>query len=100
MKTSGKNKKKLADIEGNVDISAVNFTKTNVYYVKRNDDGTKGIYKIGFKKNEETKLIDIEGFITKINVNNNYIYYPDLNEDGEIQMCRVKLNGEMNKEVL
>lgn len=100
MKTSGKNKKKLADIEGNIDVSAVNFTKTNVYYVKRDENGKTGLYKIGINGKKEIKLVDIEGFTTKINISNSYIYYPDLNKDGEIQMYRVKLNGKTDKEML
>lgn len=100
MKINGKNKKKISNIEGNVDVSAVNFTQKNAYYAKENIDGITGIYKIGLNGKSEIKLVDLEGFTTKININNNYIYYPDLNDNGEIQMYRVKLNGKTEKEIL
>ena len=100
IKVNGKSKNKITEIKGNVDASAVNFTKANVYYTKRNEDGTTGIYKIGLNGKDETKLVDLQGFTTKININNNYMYYPDLNENGETQMFRIKLNGKAQREML
>ena len=99
MKINGKNKKKIADINGYVDISTINFTNLQVYYLKKDTEGKCAIYKIDLKTKKESKIVDLNGFTTKINVMDKYIYYPDINDNGDVEVYRVKTNGK-NKEVI
>lgn len=99
MKTNGKNKKKIADITGSINEDIINFTEDAVYYAKRDENLNIAIYKMNLNGKSETKVVDIKGYITNINVHDNWIYYPDENDDGDVQMFRIKVNGE-NKEEL
>ena len=49
---------------------------------------------MNLKKKEENKVIDVKGYVTYINIIDNWIYYPDLNEQGNDEMFRIKTNGE------
>ena len=57
--TNGKNKNKIADISGLVDLSTINFSKNGIYYAKRNELGELGIYKLKLNGQSETKIVDI-----------------------------------------
>lgn len=94
MNTNGKNKKEIAKIDGNIDISTINFTKTEVYYLKFNEDDEYEIFKMDLKGKKETKIVDIKGYTTKININDNWLYYPDEDDNGNVQMYRIKTNGK------
>lgn len=99
MKTNGKNKKKIADINETIDLSIVNFTNSEVYYVKKNENLETAIYKMDLKGKKEEKLVDIKGYATSINIQNDWIYYPDQDDEGNVQMFRIKTNGD-NKQSL
>ncbi len=99
MKTNGKNKKKIADISETIDLSIVNFTESDIYYVKENENLESAIYKMDLKGKKETKITDIKGYTTSINVQGNWIYYPDQDDIGDVQMFRIKTNGD-NKQSL
>lgn len=99
VRTNGKDKKKIADIADTTDLSIVNFTEKEVYYVKKNENLETAIYKMDLKGKKEEKLVDIKGYTTSININNDWIYYPDKDEQGNVQMFRIKTNGD-NKQSL
>lgn len=94
MKTSGKNKEKIADINGNVDINTINFDENHIYYAKINENSELGIYSIKLNGKDETKIVDVKGYSTLINIHESWIYYPDENDDGNIDIYRIKLNGK------
>lgn len=94
MKINGKDKKKVADIGGNVDINTVNFNENAVYYTKKDENGNSAIHKMDLNGKNETKIVDIEAYSTNINLHDNWIYYPDEDENGDVQMFRIKTNGE------
>lgn len=94
IKTSGKNKEKLADINETTNLNIVNFTENEVYYVKKNENLESAIYKMNLKGENETKIVDIKGYFTSINIHDNWIYYPDQDDNGNVQMFRIKTNGD------
>lgn len=94
IKTNGKDKKKLADIKETANLNIINFTENAVYYVKKNENLESAIYKMDLKGKNETKIVDIKGYATSINIHNNWIYYPDQDNSGNVQMFRIKTNGE------
>lgn len=94
MKTNGKNKKKIADINNTIDLSIVNFTENDVYYVKKNEDLELAIYKMDLKGKKETKIVDVKGYTTSINIQGDWIYYPDQDDNGNVQMFKIKTNGD------
>lgn len=94
VKTNGKDKKKIADIADTIDLSIVNFTENEVYYVKKNENLETSIYKMDLKGKKEEKLVDIKGYATSINIQNEWIYYPDQDDEGNVQMFRIKINGD------
>ena len=99
IKTNGKNKEKVADLNGQIEVNTINFGDNKIYYAKTEDDGSLGIYSIKLNGEEETKITDVNGYSTSINVIDNWLYYPDQNENGDAQMLRVNVNGE-NKQSL
>ena len=100
MSTKGENKNKLADISGLLDLSTINFSRNGIYYAKRDGIRGLGIYKLELNGKSETKIIDVKGYSTKINVNGNSIYYPDTDESGILQVFTINKNGKGNKETL
>lgn len=94
MKTNGKSKKKIADINETIDLNIVNFTENDVYYVKKNENLESAIYKMDLKGKKETKITDIKGYTTSINVQGDWIYYPDQDDNGNVQMFRIKIDGD------
>ena len=99
MNKNGENKKQLAKIEGILDQSSINFYGNLVYYAKRDTEWKNAIYKIDLNGKNETKITDIVGYVTKINVNNNWIYYPDENNNNEVKIYRIKTNGTNKQEL-
>ena len=99
IKTNGKGKKKIADINETVDLSSVNFNENEVYYTKKNENLEIAIYKMDLKGKKETKVVDINGYTTSINIQDDWIYYPDQDDKGNVQMFRIKTNGS-NKQSL
>lgn len=97
IKANGKNKEKMADISGDVEIDSLNFDGSKLYYSKTNEDGVLSIYSIKINGKDETKIIDIDGYSTMINVNKGKIYYTDLNDNGESDMFVIKTNGKDKK---
>lgn len=92
--TNGKNKEKIIDINGKVDVDTINFDGKYIYYAKINEENEFGIYKIKINGKNESKIVSIEGYSTSINIHQNWIYYPDQNDDGEIEIYRIKTNGK------
>lgn len=92
--TNGKNKEKIIDITGKVDVNTINFDGKYIYYAKINEDNEFGVYKIKSNGDNETKIVDIKGYATSINIHENWIYYPDQNENGYIEIYRIKTNGK------
>ena len=97
MNINGKSKKEISDIEGNVDISTINFTKSEVYYLKLNENDEYIICKMNLNGKKETEITHINGYTTKININGSWVYYPDIDENGNVQMYKIKTNGKGNK---
>ncbi len=91
MKKDGSKKEKIAEIDGIIDRSTVNFYKDFVYYVKRTEDGEDSIYRIKLNGEDEIKIVDIVGFSTRINVNDKWLYYPDESKNGDIEIFRINL---------
>ena len=57
------------------------------------------ICKMDLKGKKETKVVDINGYTTSINIQDDWIYYPDQDDKGNVQMFRIKTNGS-NKQSL
>ena len=49
---------------------------------------------MNLKDGKEAKIIDVNGYVTYINIIDNWIYYPDVNNEGNDEMFRIKTNGE------
>lgn len=94
IKTNGKDKKKITDINETIELSIINFNENKLYYIKKNEDLESAIYKMDLKGKNETKIVDIKGYTTNINIHNNWIYYPDQDDIGDVQMFRIKTNGD------
>ena len=94
IKTNGKDKNKISDIDGNVQLDNINFDKDKIYYAKTDDSGNLSIYSIKLNGKDETKIVDVQGYSTMINVNNGWIYYTDQDDNGDSQMFRIKTNGK------
>ncbi len=73
-KTNGKNKKKIADISGDVNSQTACFKDYYVYYSKKDSEGKAAIYKLKLNGKNETKIVDVNQDSTKINIYNNLIY--------------------------
>ena len=99
MKINGKNKEKIIDIDGEVDVDTINFYNNKIYYAKENEKGKLAIYKINLKGKDETKIVNLKGYITNINIHNNWIYYPDQNDSEDVQINRVKINGKVKEKL-
>ena len=56
VKTNGKNKEKICDIEGSVDTYTVNFTENAIYYAKAAKNDKMAIYSIKLNGKDETKI--------------------------------------------
>lgn len=93
-----KNKKKVLDLPKDIYIASINFSDNNIYYLKQLEESNLAICKMNLRK-EETKIVDVKGFVTYINIIDDWIYYPDVNDEGNDEMLRIKTNGE-NKETL
>lgn len=93
IKTNGKGKNKIADINETVDLSNINFNENEVYYTKKNESLEMAIYKMDLKGKKETKVVDVNGYTTSINIQNDWIYYPDQDKSGNVQMFRIKTDG-------
>lgn len=94
IKTNGKDKEKITDLSEEVDVDTINFDKKYIYYVKSSDGDTVGIYKMKLNGKDETKITDVDGYTTKINIFDDWIYYPGLNETGDTVMYRIKTSGK------
>lgn len=91
IKTNGEDIQKLADIEGQI-YTDINFNNKEIYYAKEKD-GKLSIYKIELDGKNEEKIIDLNANATIININKNYIYYLDNNDNNQMQTYRIKTNG-------
>jgi len=94
MKLNGKNKEKVADLDKEMYIASINYSDNEIYYFKRYEETKLAIYKKNLKSGEETKVVDLNGHATYINIIDNWIYYPDINEIGNEEIYRIKINGE------
>lgn len=99
MKTTGKDKEKILEINGNLLLDGINFEKNNLYYTKIDENGNSAIYSINTKKKEEIKIIDINSYSSMININNKNIYYTDINENGDSNIFKIKANGTNKNEL-
>lgn len=99
IKTNGKNKKEIKQIEGTLDLTTINFSSNSVYYAKRNEDGNIGLYSLSLNGKTENKITDIKYYITKININDNWIFYIDENDNGDVNIFKVRLNGKDKQEM-
>lgn len=99
IKTNGKNKEKLVQIDEDLNVETINFTNKSIYYVKEDKDRNTAIYSRKINGKEETKIVDIETYSTYINIHDNWMYYLDENDNGEIKIFKIKINGENKQEV-
>lgn len=99
MKTNGKNKEKICNIEGGLDTYTVNFTEDALYYAKAIKDEKMAIYTIKLNGKDETKVTEVNTYSNAINIIDKYMYYIDEDEQGNIQLYRIKVNGE-DKQVM
>lgn len=91
---NGKNKEKILDLSKEMYMDSVNFNENEIYYLKKGEETNLAIYKINLKDGKETKVIDVNGYATYLNIIDNWIYYPDVNDEGNDEMFRIKTNGE------
>ena len=62
----------------------------------RRKDGEKTnseIHKINLNSKEGKKIVDVNGYTTYINIIDNWIFYTDVNSEGNNEMFRIKTNG-------
>ena len=93
IKTNGKNKEKIADLNNKIQLDSLNFDGDRIFYTKSDDNGESAIYSIDLKAKNEIKIVDIQGYY-KININGKWIYYTDQNENGDIEVFRIRKNGK------
>lgn len=99
MKTNGKNKEKVCNIEGGLDTYTVNFTEDALYYAKAVKDEKMAVYSIKLNGKDETKITEVNTYSNAINIIDKYMYYIDEDEQGNIQLYRIKVNGQ-DKQVM
>lgn len=94
IKTNGKDKKKIVDIDEKVQLNTINYYGDRIYYAKTDENDNLGIYSMKINGEDETKITDIQGYYTTINIHNKWVYYTDQNENGDSEMFRIRINGE------
>ena len=99
VKTNGKNKEKICDIEGSVDTYTVNFTENAIYYAKAAKNDKMAIYSIKLNGKDETKITEVNTYSNLVNIIDKYMYYINQNEEGNVQTYRINLNGENNQAI-
>lgn len=99
LKTNGKDKEKICDIEGSVDTYTVNFTEDAIYYAKSAKNDKMAIYKMKLNGKDETKIIEVNTYSNLVNIIDKYMYYINQNEDGNVQTYRININGEDNQAI-
>lgn len=99
MKTNGKKKEKICDIEGGVDTYTINFTNDALYYAKAVKNEKMAIYSIKLNGKNETKITEVNTYSNAINIIDKFMYYINENEEGYVQNYRIKTNGESNQEM-
>lgn len=99
IKTNGKNKEKICDIEGSVDTYTVNFTENAIYYAKAAKNDKMAIYSIKFNGKNETKITEVNTYSNLVNIIDKYIYYINQNEEGNVQTYRINVNGGENQTI-
>ena len=52
------------------------------------------IYSIKLNGKNETKITEVNTYSNAINIVEKYMYYLDENEDGNIQVYKIKINGQ------
>ena len=97
IESNGKNKQKIANLDGNIQLESINFSKNKIYYTKSDENGNLAIYSISLKGENETKITDIKNTYTKMNIQNNCIYYIDENENGDSEMFKIEADGKGKK---
>lgn len=100
MKLNGKNKTKIASIKGALNERTINFTDSEMFYTKMDEENNLAIYTIGLKNKKEKKIVNINGFSTNININGKWIYYPDENENGDFKIFKIRADGKGDKYTL
>ena len=99
VKTNGKNKEKICDIEGSVDTYTVNFTENAIYYAKAAKNDKMAIYSIKLNGKDETKITEVNTYSNLVNIIDKYMYYINQNEEGNVQTYRINVNGENNQAI-
>ncbi len=94
IKTNGKDKEKIADLTGEIQLDSINFDGNSLYYVKKDENDIINIYNIKLNGEGEREIVEIKDYNTIINVHNGWVYYTDINENGDSQMYKVRLNGK------
>lgn len=94
VKTNGEKKEKITNIGKNVKLENINFDGEKIYYLKANENNELAMYSIKLNGKDESKIVDIQGFSTMININDGWIYYTDQNDNGDSQMFRIKTDGK------
>ena len=62
--------------------------------VKTNENNVSSIYSLTKNGKEENEIIEIQGYSTLINIHENWIYYTDINDNGDSQLFRIKTNAK------
>lgn len=96
MKQNGKNKSKVTDFNGEVEVDTINLNGNEIYYAKSNEEEKLGIYKIKLNGKNETKIADLNLHFTKLNLHDKWIYYMNVENSQEmkIQTYRIRTNGK------
>ncbi|MBQ3145199.1 MAG: DUF5050 domain-containing protein [Clostridia bacterium] len=99
IKKNGKKKEKITDLPKEMYIASINFNRDDIYYLKEVEGTNLAIHKMNLKDVEEKKVVDVDGYVTYINIVDNWIYYPDVNNNGNDGMYRIKTNGKEKQEL-
>lgn len=94
VKTNGKNKQKVTDMPKDIYVDSINFNGDEIYYLSNNEKSNLAIYKMNINKTNHIEITEIKGYYTYINILDNWIYYPDVNDEGNDEMFRIETNGE------
>ena len=97
MKTNGKKIEKICDIAGGLDTYTVNFTEDAIYYAKAVKDEKMANYSIKLNGKDETKITEVNTYSNAINIVDKFMYYLNENEEGNVQVYRIRTNGQDNK---
>ena len=72
------------------------YTVTKTFSVENTGD-EKANYSIKLNGKNETKIVEVSTYSNAINIVDKFMYYLNENEEGNVQVYRIRTNGQDNK---